>query len=57
MGTTSRPGPGANLDGRFSAWAEGWRPARETAFHQVAYMLILLEREATGSTGFGFTGT
>jgi len=37
--------------------ADGWRPVRETAFHELPYVLILLEREAAGSSGFGFTGT
>jgi len=34
--------------------ADGWRPVRETPYHQVPYILILLERDADDAKGFGF---
>ena len=34
--------------------AEGWRPLRETAFAQTQTILICLEREPEGPSGFGF---
>lgn len=34
--------------------ADGWRPVRETPFHNDNSILILLEREAEGNPGFGF---
>lgn len=42
-----------------SLLADGWRPLRESAFHQVPYMMLVLERDARGSgaAGFGFSGS
>ncbi|CAN5824918.1 hypothetical protein BH23PLA1_BH23PLA1_44710 [soil metagenome] len=42
------------LDGLPSLLQAGWRPIRETPFHSPPYILILLEREAEPSKGFGF---
>lgn len=39
-----------------SLLAEGWRPLRETSFHEVPYMMIVLERETRGPKEFGFPG-
>ena len=42
------------IDGLSSLFRAGWRPIRETPFHSPPYILILLERDAQPSKGFGF---
>jgi hypothetical protein len=49
-----RDGGTERVAGLPSLLAEGWRPLRETAFHEEAYMLIVLERDSRGPHGFGF---
>ena len=38
-----------------SLLAGGWRPVRETPYHEVPYVLILLERDDRDDGGFGFS--